>query len=122
LGELVAERVRRPRDRERAALDLLDGIDVVEGHVIDDDGCDGDHDYLSTPSASGGRARRRRTGPARTAARSSRPPRAGGRRSARARRAAPACAPRARDRKSTRLNSSHVKISYAVFCFKKKTV
>src|SRR5690606_40309139 len=25
-----------------------------------------------------------------------------------------------RDRKSTRLNSSHVKISYAVFCFKKK--
>src|SRR5690606_40479241 len=27
----------------------------------------------------------------------------------------------ARDRKSTRLNSSHVKISYAVFCWKKKT-
>src|SRR5690606_40030018 len=27
-----------------------------------------------------------------------------------------------RDRKSTRLNSSHVKISYAVFCLKKKTV
>src|SRR5690606_23028753 len=26
----------------------------------------------------------------------------------------------AQDRKSTRLNSSHVKISYAVFCFKKK--
>src|SRR5690606_39312450 len=26
-----------------------------------------------------------------------------------------------RDRKSTRLNSSHVKISYAVFCSKKKT-
>src|SRR5690606_39388074 len=25
------------------------------------------------------------------------------------------------DRKSTRLNSSHVKISYAVFCVKKKT-
>ena len=24
------------------------------------------------------------------------------------------------DRKSTRLNSSHVKISYAVFCLKKK--
>src|SRR5690349_2214013 len=36
------------------------------------------------------------------------------------------CAPRARrgsapaDRKSTRLNSSHVEISYAVFCLKKK--
>src|SRR3989442_5823126 len=28
---------------------------------------------------------------------------------------------RARDRKSTRLNSSHVRISYAVFCLKKKT-
>src|SRR5436309_4751198 len=28
---------------------------------------------------------------------------------------------RSRDRKSTRLNSSHVKISYAVFCLKKKT-
>src|SRR5690606_41219642 len=28
--------------------------------------------------------------------------------------------PRPTDRKSTRLNSSHVKISYAVFCLKKK--
>src|SRR5699024_11655702 len=28
--------------------------------------------------------------------------------------------PRKRDRKSTRLNSSHVSISYAVFCLKKK--
>src|SRR5437870_10679723 len=28
--------------------------------------------------------------------------------------------PDARDRKSTRLNSSHVAISYAVFCLKKK--
>src|SRR5690606_40817739 len=28
--------------------------------------------------------------------------------------------PGERDRKSTRLNSSHVKISYAVFCLKKK--
>src|SRR5690349_22991743 len=28
--------------------------------------------------------------------------------------------PRRRDRKSTRLNSSHVEISYAVFCLKKK--
>src|SRR3989442_3833615 len=27
-----------------------------------------------------------------------------------------------RDRKSTRLNSSHVRISYAVFCLKKKTL
>src|SRR5438874_5331424 len=27
---------------------------------------------------------------------------------------------RSRDRKSTRLNSSHVEISYAVFCLKKK--
>src|SRR5216683_5404927 len=29
-------------------------------------------------------------------------------------------APRCRDRKSTRLNSSHDQISYAVFCLKKK--
>src|SRR5215510_16116660 len=29
---------------------------------------------------------------------------------------------RAEDRKSTRLNSSHVAISYAVFCLKKKNV
>src|SRR5690606_41874773 len=29
--------------------------------------------------------------------------------------------PRQQDRKSTRLNSSHVKTSYAVFCLKKKT-
>src|SRR3989442_6617139 len=28
--------------------------------------------------------------------------------------------PSVRDRKSTRLNSSHVRISYAVFCLKKK--
>src|SRR5690606_42100043 len=32
----------------------------------------------------------------------------------------PTAAPRREDRKSTRLNSSHVKISYAVFCLKKK--
>src|SRR2546426_9333496 len=30
--------------------------------------------------------------------------------------------PPARDRKSTRLNSSHLVISYAVFCLKKKNV
>src|SRR5690606_41101948 len=30
------------------------------------------------------------------------------------------CRQGCRDRKSTRLNSSHVKISYAVFCLKKK--
>src|SRR3712207_6928287 len=32
----------------------------------------------------------------------------------------PALDPRRRDRKSTRLNSSHANISYAVFCLKKK--
>src|SRR6266853_5213097 len=37
-------------------------------------------------------------------------------RSARPRPARPSC----RDRKSTRLNSSHSQISYAVFCLKKK--
>src|SRR5436309_15669077 len=38
----------------------------------------------------------------------------------RRRRATASRAGRAGDRKSTRLNSSHVKISYAVFCLKKK--
>src|SRR5689334_24012454 len=33
----------------------------------------------------------------------------------------PADDPRPRDRKSTRLNSSHSSISYAVFCLKKKS-
>src|SRR5699024_4770798 len=37
-----------------------------------------------------------------------------------ANRARPAQAVQSRDRKSTRLNSSHVSISYAVFCLKKK--
>src|SRR5438132_9952797 len=32
-----------------------------------------------------------------------------------------ACHPERSDRKSTRLNSSHTVISYAVFCLKKKT-
>src|SRR5690348_17805667 len=41
----------------------------------------------------------------------------GGRRDA----VAPSPAPQVRDRKSTRLNSSHPSISYAVFCLKKKT-
>src|SRR6266498_1439291 len=36
------------------------------------------------------------------------------------RRAVPAGGSHRRDRKSTRLNSSHVRISYAVFCLKKK--
>src|SRR5690606_41839066 len=40
---------------------------------------------------------------------------------ARHRAAVPAALSRA-DRKSTRLNSSHVKISYAVFCLKKKRI
>src|SRR5439155_19178439 len=35
-------------------------------------------------------------------------------------RGAPISVPRIADRKSTRLNSSHVAISYAVFCLKKK--
>src|SRR3712207_7064338 len=33
-----------------------------------------------------------------------------------------ATGPRGGDRKSTRLNSSHANISYAVFCLKKKTI
>src|SRR5699024_12827988 len=41
-------------------------------------------------------------------------------RSARRRAAEPPRPEHGRDRKSTRLNSSHVSISYAVFCLKKK--
>src|SRR5690349_25122155 len=54
----------------------------------------------------GAAARRERRGPV-PARRRRRDPGAGARR-------------RGRDRKSTRLNSSHVEISYAVFCLKKK--
>src|SRR5688500_12064971 len=43
----------------------------------------------------------------------------GSRRSGEPSSAARATAAAARDRKSTRLNSSHLVISYAVFCFKK---
>src|SRR5437588_6395449 len=46
----------------------------------------------------------------------SRPGAAGGRRH----RLHPGLRPSGRDRKSTRLNSSHTVISYAVFCLKKK--
>src|SRR5439155_11606421 len=47
-----------------------------------------------------------------------------GRRTWRSRSAAPrpGAAERERDRKSTRLNSSHVAISYAVVCLKKKQI
>src|SRR5690242_20895527 len=48
--------------------------------------------------------------------RKKRPRHAGGRRYVRPRRRRT----RPRDRKSTRLNSSHMSISYAVFCLKKK--
>src|SRR5256885_5439205 len=53
-----------------------------------------------------------------TTSRSSRLPRRAGCRSSCCARTSPAC--RSRDRKSTRLNSSHLVISYAVFCLKKK--
>src|SRR5690606_42161379 len=46
--------------------------------------------------------------------------RGGGRRPRGAGQPQPAVHRRALDRKSTRLNSSHVKNSYAVFCFEKK--
>src|SRR5258707_8015412 len=50
------------------------------------------------------------------------PGRAGGRRRGRARRAGGGHHGTAADRKSTRLNSSHANISYAVFCLKKKKI
>src|SRR3712207_7371657 len=54
------------------------------------------------------------------------PARGGGRAGRTARigthRAGPAAVRRRPDRKSTRLNSSHANISYAVFCLKKKNI
>src|SRR5205814_10438810 len=60
--------------------------------------------------------------PARSRARSPRPPPAPRARAPRppSRPSARSCYPVSRDRKSTRLNSSHLGISYAVFCLKKK--
>src|SRR5437868_13024571 len=53
----------------------------------------------------------------RSGSRGCRPPRPGRRPPPRSSRRCPPARP---DRKSTRLNSSHVSISYAVFCLKKK--
>src|SRR3712207_7831483 len=44
----------------------------------------------------------------------------GGRQAAPEQQADPSATPNLEDRKSTRLNSSHANISYAVFCLKKK--
>src|SRR5439155_26329570 len=68
---------------------------------------------LSRDRAPRAPARRRRSRCAQPPPRAGMPPRA------RAREPSPSC-PTALDRKSTRLNSSHVAISYAVFCLKKK--
>src|SRR3989442_4638617 len=65
------------------------------------------------------RSRARRRQPRRVSRGGQAPERAGcGGRLGRGR--GPAVAPGHPDRKSTRLNSSHVRISYAVFCLKKK--
>src|SRR6266508_4944177 len=74
------------------------------------------------------RARRRSRRPLRRGSRADRPrPPARSRsprrsRCARAGRGGGPAGPPPRDRKSTRLNSSHVAISYAVFCLKKKKI
>src|SRR5688572_31551734 len=72
------------------------------------------HDALPIlGTGAGGRARRSRGRAAHRAGRGGRRP---------LRRRPPAAGGRARDRKSTRLNSSHSQISYAVFCLKKKNI
>src|SRR5690349_23922356 len=74
--------------------------------------------FRSRPRSSRGRPRRRGRAPGRCGTRS------GGREGRRRRTVLVATASRRPaadpDRKSTRLNSSHVEISYAVFCLKKK--
>src|SRR3712207_8595533 len=62
------------------------------------------------------------SGPARPGAPGRRPGRNPGSRAAGAPRARLRAAGTAPDRKSTRLNSSHANISYAVFCLKKKNL
>src|SRR5690606_42059489 len=74
-----------------------------------DDGRRGPERGVPAPRGEGGHAGGIR-GPLRREPRGVRPIRVRGR----------AAQGRDRDRKSTRLNSSHVKISYAVFCLKKK--
>src|SRR5256885_6794432 len=74
----------------------------------------GEHGGVHFPARRGGRHAHRRDDRART----------GGRRGAAdaRRRGERAHVRRAADRKSTRLNSSHLVISYAVFCLKKKKI
>src|SRR5690606_40262443 len=71
------------------------------------------HDALPISRRARSTAATRPPGPAATAAASLRGRRASS--------YIPASAPRSRDRKSTRLNSSHVKILYDVFCLTKKS-
>src|SRR5258705_11926493 len=71
------------------------------------------HDALPISRRGTRDGRERRGVEACTRSRSSRAAQAG---------AAQGCCAVARDRKSTRLNSSHLGISYAVFCLKKKKV
>src|SRR3989442_8729823 len=95
-----------PRTRQ-LPLDPRHRVFAAAGHVLP-------HEGAASPGALGGRSR-----PERADAllrppgdRPDLPP-------ATLRRALPLLV-RLRDRKSTRLNSSHVRISYAVFCLKKK--
>src|SRR2546426_8113713 len=76
------------------------------------------HDALPICPPDSPRPPRHRSARARSAAPEYRPDRSAGRR--RASRPRGRARPRG-DRKSTRLNSSHLVISYAVFCLKKKT-
>src|SRR3712207_8348153 len=75
------------------------------------------HDALPISRARVATARRGGAGPPGGSARRRSPPSLRGMSPRRARRGPPAGR---RDRKSTRLNSSHANISYAVFCLKKK--
>src|SRR3712207_8641846 len=64
-------------------------------------------------------SRKKRKGGSRTARAAADPKKKKAKRKSSAKRKKTTCAP-AKDRKSTRLNSSHANISYAVFCLKKK--
>src|SRR5439155_10021062 len=103
-----------PRGRERGAHSLPGRSAALRGSH---DGGGGGPKGLEGGSGAG----RRERGTGDGAAREGRGDGVAGARLRPARRLArPAAAVDERDRKSTRLNSSHVAISYAVFCLKKK--
>src|SRR5690606_4679917 len=129
-GRAAAAAPAGPRRRARRGTSPRCCLEVADEH---DTACAPGGTSRPPPRAAAGRPRGRgRDGPVgllvrrrglAAAARRARPRAEPGDREDRVRERAgprPAVGGQGQDRKSTRLNSSHVKISYAVFCLKKK--